>query len=757
MADGYAPYEQSEQDRDLVNAILEASQTGYGSEIWGDLANQRALAIDYYVGRNITPAPDGRSQVIDRTVYETVQWILPSLTRIFANGDDVIDLPAQSPEDEPAAAQEAQYLNYLITQKNPWYDIFTTAAKDALLSKAGYLYACRDQRQNVEINKYERQTAEGIALLKQDSENEVISLTQYPDDQSPLAQDPMTGQPLPAPMLYDIEFRRVRKENAYRIKALPPERCIISEKCFDVQLGECAYFEYFDFVTLSELRQEGFEVPDDLMGDSPQETQEEVARDLYSQKAYAWDSAVDPSLKRVRVRYIWIRHDYDQDGIAEMQYVILVGQTVLHREEVNRIPVAVLCPDPFPHRHIGNSIADMTMDIQQIKTAILRGALDNLYLTNNGRTFVAQGKINLDDLRVSRPGGVVRGTADAIFGQHIAPIPTQFMFDKAMLGLEYMDTVRQSRTGVNNSFQGLESSSLSNVQPGTINQISTMSSQRVEQIARTLASGVEVLASIVHELALKGGHQKDVVKLSGKWVEVDPATWRSRTQFKIKVGYAAGNKDTMLAHLTGIAGLQAQALQAHLPIVNPQNTYETALEITKASGITSPERFWTDPKTVPPPPPPQPDITVMAAENAKTQRDLATKQLDVQQQERESQRQAALERYRVDAESMIKLHQTHMTHESALVQQSHQALIQANSPDVKAQQAQAEDEDMKAQALIQAFLQHQQAQHEALMQHMQQSHQMLQQAVAGLGAPRRVVRDKQGRVSHTEPMNVAGV
>jgi len=68
MADGYSLQDQTEQDRDLINAIFEASQSGYGSETWGDLANQRALAIDYYVGRNITPAPDGRSQVIDRTV-----------------------------------------------------------------------------------------------------------------------------------------------------------------------------------------------------------------------------------------------------------------------------------------------------------------------------------------------------------------------------------------------------------------------------------------------------------------------------------------------------------------------------------------------------------------------------------------------------------------------------------------------------------------------------------------------------------------
>jgi hypothetical protein len=763
MADGdYSGYNQSDADRDLINAIDEASQTGYGSEIWGDLANQRALAIDFYLGKNVFPAPEGRSQVVDRTVYETVQWVMPSLTRIFANGDDVVDITPQGPHDEAGADQEAQYLNYLITQKNPWYDIFTTAAKDALMMKAGYLYACRDVREHREVEKYERQTEMGVALLRQDSESEVLSITQYPDDQSPLMQDPMTGRPLPSPMLYDLELRRIRRENGYKIKALPPERCIVSEKTFEVQLKDCPYFEYYDFVSLSDLRADGFDVPDDIMGDTPSSTQEDISRDIYAQRAYAWDSAVDPSLKRVRVRYVWIRHDYDEDGIAELQYAIVVGKTVLYREECNRIPVAVLCADPLPHRHIGLSLADSTMDLQQIKTSMTRGALDNLYLTNNQRTFANGDKINLDDLKISRPGGIVRGIPgkQAVFGQDIAPMATEFVFDKAVMGLQYMDTVRESRTGVNNSFQGLEQNSLTNVQPGTVNQVSTMASQRVEQIARTLSTGIEALASILHELCLKGGHQKDTVKLRGQWVEIDPATWRTRTDFRIKVGYAAGNKDTMLSHLGNIASLQDSAAQGKLPIVNPQNIYETMVEMTKTAGITNPQRFWTDPKTVPPPPPPQPDVTVMAAEQAKTQRDMQTKQMDVAQKERDSQRDYTAKLYQIDADTRVKLHQTHMAHESGLVLESHKALIAHNSPDAEAarqdkaaQRAKGEADDMKAEQMLNAFIEHSKAQQQAHQDHMSQVVGQIAEAVKQLSAPKKVVRDKAGRITHTEPMH----
>ncbi|KRQ94969.1 hypothetical protein CQ12_38220, partial [Bradyrhizobium jicamae] len=63
------------------------------------------------------------------------------------------------------------------------------------------------------------------------------------------------------------------------------------------------------------------------------------------------------------------------------------------------------------HRFFGRSVADLIMDIQRIKTALIRGALDNLYLHNNPRVEVAEanaGQNTLDDLLVSRPGGVVR-------------------------------------------------------------------------------------------------------------------------------------------------------------------------------------------------------------------------------------------------------------------------------------------------------------------------------------------------------------
>jgi hypothetical protein len=684
-----------DQER-LLNAIDAAEADSYGSDSDGELSSERAAAVDRYLGKNVIPAPDGRSQVIDRSVYETIQWMMPSLCRIFANGDDVVELPPVGPEDEAGAKQEAQYLNHIVLQKNNWFETFQTAAKDALLTKAGYLYPYKEKRRQIEMERYERQTKESLALILQDGA-EVVDLEEYPDEEAqpqpvidPMTQQPAIGpdgQPImqPPAMLYDVQIRRTKEEVKFCIDVLPPERCKISESTKTVQLRNCPYFEYYDFITISELREMGFEdIEDDIADGDGADTEEDDARDQYSeQTGYDDEDNVDPAMRKVKCRWIWIRHDYDEDGIAELQYVIRVGQKVLHREECNRIPVGVLCPDPLPHRHVGLCPADSVTDIQDIKTVILRGGLDNLQLSNNPRTYVNPSMVNLDDVLVSRPGGVIRGKG--IFGQDIAPMAVPFVFPQAMEGLEYMDQIRENRTGTNRYFTGIDQNALNKTATG-IQQLSTMAAQRVEQIARHFANGVEETFSILHEIILKSGHKKDVVKLSGEWITVDPTSFRSRTDFRISVGFAAGNKDAAVSRLMLIAQMQEKAAAGGLPIVTPDNMFETAMELTKASDFSAPQRFWTNPKNAPPKQPPQPDVTVMAAEQENTKRTITAKQLDVEQKERDSIRDFEIKKYDIETQARNAMEAERMRIDSAHSLEDRKANNQAGLKQIEGQQ-----------------------------------------------------------------------
>ncbi len=758
----------------LLSYIDAAEQSSYSSERDSALSTDRAFAIDLYNGTNVDPVPEGRSSVIDRSVFETIQWIQPSLCRIFANGDDVIEIVPQNAEDEAGAKQETAYLNHVILQKNNWFETFITWSTDALLTKNGYCIAYAEEKLTNEVERYERQTEMGVKMLMEDDVE--VTAEGYPDpDSGPQPVMGEDGQPqmevvgidqmgqpvmrpvMQQPMLYDVEVKRTKKDKKICIKVLPPERCKISYRTPSFRINdECPYFEYFDYKTYSDLKADGFKLPKDIPDSWAEAEEEDLARDLYQENTLEGTTEPDPAMKRYRCRMIWIRADLDEDGLAELVYCVRIGNDIIFQEQVARIPVAALACIPNAHRHVATSVADIVGDIQRIKTAILRQGLDNLYLANNARTFVND-KVNLDDVLVSVPGGVVRGGPGSVLGVDVGPMPTPFVFPQAMEGLEYMDQVRENRTGTNRYFTGIDQNAMNKTATG-IQQLSTMAAQRVEQIARVMATGVEDLFSIVHELILKGGHKKDVIRLNNDWVDIDPAQWRKRTDFRISVGYAAGNKDAMMARLMTLAQMQEKAMMGGLPIVTPENMYETAIEITKASDFSAPQRFWTNPKSVPPKGPPQPDVTVMAAEQIKSQTALQAKQLDVEQKERDSQRDFEIKRYQIDMDARVKaglaLHQTEaqkeqlqLTGNQTAQLESHKAGLQMQSESTKLDHKKQADNSVKE---VQQAAQELAGQVQQIGSALSVLIERIQSLSAIATGKRRVVKGKDGKAAAIE-------
>lgn len=596
----------------------------------GELSRQRALALDAYQGKIIDAAPEGRSEVTDRAVFETTQWIMPSLMRIYAGGDNIVEFDPEGPEDEDAAAQESDVLNYYVTQKNNWDLIVRTWCQDGLTTKNAYCLAYMEEKLIPEVERYEGQSPEQVKLLT-DDDVEVISIEERVDEsqQGPLL-DPMSGQEIPPEMqeqalqamqqqgiepiyapviVYDLELRQVKAKNVLRFKVLPPERCKVGEDTPDFTLEDCNYFEYDELVTISDLRRSGFDVDDDLASDDLRSTQEADSRD----EEYSIDQDVenpDPSMRQVRVRTIWIRHDYDEDGIAELQRVVRVGEEILSIEPASQIPVACIVPFLNTHRHIGISVADLVFDVQRIKTKMLRSGLDGLEYALNPEKVISE-KVNLDDMLISRPGGIKRLTDGGIPGEgHVVPLVTENVFPFAMDGLRHMDTVVESRVGVNKMFQGIDASNVND--HDRVGQLSTMAAQRVEDIARLFGTGFTRLFAIAHELLIKAGGQKQSIQLRGQWVEVNPSQWRTGRDMRIVAPFAAGNKDSLVQRLMIHMEIHEKALAAGLPIVDASDSYELALMVAKATDVPG-TKIYTDPRTVPPKEPP-PDHTMIALE-----------------------------------------------------------------------------------------------------------------------------------------------
>lgn len=665
----------------LINAIEAYESQSYGSEgEGGELSRQRALALDAYAGKNIEPGPEGRSQVVSWDVFEAVQWILPSLTRIFAGGDDVVEFDPTSAEDEEAAAQESQVLNYLVTQKGNWFMTCLQWFQDALITKNAYCLCELQERIVPEIERYEGQSEEQVAMLLED-DVEIVGQEQYddPDDDGQLV-DPSSGQPVQDEatalgamamyaeagmepqmvyrQLFNVEVKRVKPKQELKFRVLPPERVLVGEDTETFQIDDsCNFFCYTDRMTISDLRKMGYDVDDEVGAEDAgsYDSVEDTARDDIFMQRFGTTDLPDPALRQVRVRTAWIRYDYDEDGIAELQKVVIVGRNVLDHEPASRIPVASIVPFINTHRHVGISVADLTFDIQRIKTALLRSGLDSMYLAVNPRHAVDERSTNLNDLLVARPGGIVR--TDGPPQNAIMPLQTENTFPHAQLGLQHMDTVIESRVGVNRMFQGIDQNALSSTNAhNAIGQLSTMAAQRVEQIARIFANGVERLFSLAHEAVLRSGHRMDAIRIRGQWVEIDPTTWRTGRDMRVVAPFAAGNKDSLLQRLMVIAQLQEKAAMAGLPIVDLDDMYNLAKEIANAADLPA-DKFFTDPATVEPQPP-GPDHTMIALEieNKKAENQARDTQVDAEVDRYKTDVSAEVDKYRADLSAQTQVY-----------------------------------------------------------------------------------------------------
>ncbi len=658
---------QAQQDK-LLSAIdsYAGQSLGSGESDNGELAFQRSRALDGYAGKMLDVPPDGRSQVNDRSIFETIQWMMPSFQRIFAGGDNVVEFDPVGPEDEEVAEQVSDYLNYMVTQRNDWDLTVREWTQDACLTKNAYCMVDMIEVKRPETEMYEGQSEDQIAMLIEDG-MEIIGQRQYdnPDDPG-MMLDPVTGQPIPPDdvasnlgaaalyqqqglepaiqrqQLYDVEVRQVEAKKVLKFNVLPPERCKVGKDTPDFTLEECNYFEYWDpECTISELRQDGYEVPDDIEGTAFEWTEEDSSRNepLESDTQVEAD---DPAMKRVTKRIVWIKHDTDGDGIAEMQKVILVGRQIVDMEPATRIPVSCIVPFLNTHRHMGNSIADLVFEVQRIKTTLLRGGLDSLNLANSPRHAISK-KVHLDDMLVNRPGAVVRLKEGAVPGEgHILPLSTENTFPFAAQGLEYMDRVIESRVGVNRMFQGIDSSNLND--HDRVGQLSTMAAQRIEDIARLFGSGFKRLFSLAHEALIKAGSQGEQIKLRGKWVEINPTQWRTGRDMRVTAPFAAGNKDSLLQRLLVIGNIHEKALAGGLPIVDAQDSYNLALEIAKAADLPG-TKLFTDPSTIPPKPPP-PDYEAIRLDIAKQ---------EVDNRANNDEMDAANKRYEIDSDNETKV------------------------------------------------------------------------------------------------------
>lgn len=638
---------------DELLALIEAREGesyGYGD---GELSEKRANALERFLGEPYGDEREGRSQVVATDLRDTVLWAMPQLMRVFLGGDELVRFDPRGPEDEQQAKTETQYINWLALERNDSFQHFYTFLQDALLLGTGYAKAWWDVSEDVQTETYYGKTDDELGMLLNDPEVEVVEHSEYADPNGGgVYMDPMAGPvQMPAPTLHDVKVKRLYRQECAKYEAVPPDELLVHKSVRTVSLQDAPFVEHRRLMTISELREMGYKISnDDFTAEDWIDSEEESARNRYEDSDTVDGVDADPSMRRVLYREVYLRVDIDKDGIAELRKVCVANKKVLHNEEADCVPFAAFSPIIFGHRHHGLSFYDLLAEITQIKTALLRGMLDSNYLATSPRVAVDVNRVNLDDLLVSRPGGVIRVQGDP--ASATAPMITPDVGQTALSGIQYVDAWKQDASGINPYFQGgamLDSQALNKTASG-VSQLITQAQSRIEAIARSLSDGVRDLFLLLHQITLKNATKAEKVRLSNEWVPIDPREWVRRSNLSVQVALGAGSKEMQTQQLQQLMAMQMQLLPVGM--VKPENLYNTASRLTQAMGFRSPEEFWTDPSKQPPqPPPPNPQIE---AEKIKAQAQMQVKQIEMQAQAADDQRQFTIEQQRLQIEAEIE-------------------------------------------------------------------------------------------------------
>ena len=592
----------------------------------GNLSAARKKSLEYYMGEPLGTEIDGRSQVVSTDVADTVETILPNLLKIFTSSDQTVKCEPVKAEDVALAEQATNYINYIFNKDNNGFSILYTWFKDALIEKNGVVKVYWDDSSSVEQETYENLNDQEYQILINDDNVEVVSEEEFVDEKAveqleeikKLAEaQGQTLEDIPTPKLHNCVIKRTSMSGKVKIENIPPEEFLIQRTAKSIE--DANFVAHKVLKTRSELIEMGFDR--DIVEDLP--TSNTVLLNDERLTRYAdidespFNDAPDESTQDIEIYECYVRVDMDGDGIAELRKVTVAGSggyTILENMACDFIPFCSLTPIPMPHRFYGRSVSELVEDVQLVKSTVMRQLLDNMYLTNNNRVAIMDGMVNLDDLLTSRPGGVVRTKQPP--NSVMMPMQNQTISQQAFPLLEYLDTVRETRTGVTRYSQGLDADSLNKTATG-VNTIMNQSQMRMELIARVFAeTGIKDLFRRIFELTVKYQDKQRIVELNNKFVAVNPTEWKNRYNISINVGLGAGSKDQQIVMLNNILQKQLQAFQLQgnkeYPMVTLKNIYNSLAKIIEEAGLKNVENYFVNPDqgkdlvqpAAPPPPTP---------------------------------------------------------------------------------------------------------------------------------------------------------
>lgn len=624
--------------RDYENSVLapkrdEAQKYYYGmlpslnpnGSPWSDtlIVEDPNATYEQILGPDEGPS---KSSFVSTDVRDAVLMMLPSLIRIFAASENVIALVPRSPQDEDMAEQATNYVNYVFWNDNAGFLTLYGALKDALTLKTGFVKWWTDNTREIRRKEFVNITMEQLQmLLSEDPTAKVVPGSLQRNDTGGL----------------DVVVEGVANRPITRVEGVPPEEMRLDRYARTFSRSRIVGHERI--VSIDELTAMGY--PRDLAANYLQ------TQDVHN---FTMESMIRNPGRGMSTRVgdgvlygeWYIKVDTDGDGVAELRYICTMGEdhAIVADKPANRVKFALFSVDPISHTIVGDSIADLTTDIQKIKTNMTRGVLDSLAESINPKTVVNELVTNLDDALNDDLGAVIRTRGDPQNAVQFATTP--FVGQAALPVLEYLDAVQSRRTGLSDAAKGLDPKALQSSTMIGVEAVINGQQERTELVARVLAeTGYRDLFHGLFNEIVECENQTRTLKINGKWTTYSTSMFDADMSVEVNPTLGKGSDTVRMMTLQQIKQDQMMVFQQfgpQNPVVGIPEMLNTITDMLSIANIKNVSRYFKtpDPQTLQAmtTAPKEPDAMTIAAKanyervKSQTAKDIGDQQFQVQKQ-----------------------------------------------------------------------------------------------------------------------------
>ena len=550
------------------------------------ISPDRTQRWDRYYGRPLGNEVKGRSQFMSRDMMETIEWIMPTLIRTFASGDPKVDIFV---ENQPPVIGQALVKKIQDdidrNREGNLFMLFYQWFKDGLVSGTSFIKVFWEKQFGLrEISFPQLQYAQ-MKQLEMDPDVEIIGFQEGQD---------MVGLPV-----YTDVKATVKTLTQDRLVAdnIPHWEFITTAQSRDV--NDNAPKTHITEVTLDYLKRvsEAFTESDDEPyfknldrlerddGDSTRKQDSERTQymDHEDDSEDMPDTDGGKGKKIIKLSEHYTQLDVNNDGYLE-DCTIWFGNDVMLRYEINDddlVPICSIKPVVDCYKSFGIAWAALLEEIQNLKTVMIRRLLDNFDFQNSGRWFRKPGAVvDIRALLDNVPGGVVTADPDSLV--NVAPQP---FHPSNLTFLDYIDNIKEQRTGSTKYNQGQDSDSLNKTATG-IQMIQSAAQQRIELIARVFAE--TGLVDFYRKSALL--YQKYLTKpftisVKGQQVQVTPEMLQGEIYAKVNMGVEAQVGVVESQKLERLLGIYMNLSERFPGLVGPEQIHNFATRIATSMGF----------------------------------------------------------------------------------------------------------------------------------------------------------------------------